>query len=88
MLPSQPFDPEHTQQISTQACAAPTEQQWEEEAMLKLRAENDRMDALAAAATTTATEYKFIVIDGLLYAKAWLVDEETQSCEARTHSQA
>jgi len=57
--------------------------------MLKLRAEIDRMDAVAAATTAAASEDKYVVIDGVSYVKAWLVSEEsTQPREGGTGSQA
>ena len=65
-----------------------TEEQWEKEAMLKLRAEIDRIDALAAATAAATSEEKYAMIDGALYVKAWLVGDETQSDEEGTYSQA
>ena len=57
--------------------------------MLKLRAEIDRMDAVAAATTAAASEDKYVVIDGVSYFKTWLVGEEsTQPCEGGPGSPA
>jgi hypothetical protein len=61
------------------------EEQWEAAAAATLRAEIDRMDAVAAANAAATTEDKFIVIDGLLYVKAWLVNE---SCGAGSRPQS
>jgi hypothetical protein len=51
--------------------SAVTEQQWEEAAIALLRAEIDRMDAVAAASAAAASRDRFVTIDGLLYVKAW-----------------
>jgi hypothetical protein len=64
-----------------------TEQEWEEDAMTKLRAGIDRMDAIAATTAATTSEDKFIIIDGLLYVKAWLVCEKDQTTKADTSQQ-
>lgn len=46
--------------------------------MALLSAEIDRMDAVAAANAAAATEDRFIIIDGQLYVKAWLVSEKEE----------
>lgn len=47
------------------------------------------MDAVAAATAAAKHEDKFIVIDGLLYVKAWLLsEEETESLAAGTRFQS
>ena len=56
-----------------------TEEEWEAAVAATLRAEIDRMDAVAAATAAATTEDKFIIIDGLLYVKAWLISEESES---------
>jgi len=64
-----------------------TEEQWEAAVIAALRAEIDRMDAVAASTATATTEDKYIIIDGLLYVKAWLVSEEDESPGAGSRPQ-
>lgn len=64
-----------------------TEEQWEAAAAATLRADIDRMDAVAAATATATSEDKFVIIDELLYTKAWLIGEDTQPRDAGTSSQ-
>ena len=68
--------------------AAFTEEEWEAAAAATLRAEIDRMDAVAASTAATATEDKFVMIDGPLYVKAWLISEKEESPEAGMRSQS
>ena len=68
--------------------SAVTEQQWEEAVIAKLRAEIDRMDAVAAASAAAASRDRFVTIDGLLYVKAWDVSEEAGSPGAETNTQS
>ena len=44
--------------------------------MALLCAEIDRMDAVATNTAASAKEDKFVMIDGSLYVKAWLISEE------------
>jgi hypothetical protein len=64
-----------------------TEQEWEEDAMTKLRTEIDRMDAIVATTAATTSVVKFIIINGLLYVKAWLVSEKGKTTKADTSQQ-
>jgi hypothetical protein len=67
-----------SQQSSTQVFTpnltyAPlTEREWENFAAMKLRAEIDRMDAIAATTSGAKVEDQFTEIDGLRYRKAWV----------------
>jgi uncharacterized protein (DUF1697 family) len=70
--------PQKPEQKAAPADPAFTEQQWEAAAMALLSAEIDRMDAVAAANAAAATEDRFIIIDGQLYVKAWLVSEKEE----------
>jgi hypothetical protein len=80
MTPEQSFvAPQNTEQKAAPAGPDLAEQQWEAAAMALLRAEIDRMDAVAAATAAAKHEDKFIIIDGLPYVKAWLVSEKTES---------
>ena len=90
--------PKTEQQAAPAAPAAPpfytqeqwasfTEEQWEAAAAAVLRAEIDRMDAVAAANAATTTEDKYIIIDGLLYVKAWLITDEPESSGAVSRPQ-
>ena len=56
--------------------------------MALLRAEIDRMDDVAAANAAATEADKYVVIDGDLYVKAWLVSEETESPGAGTRPQS
>lgn len=56
--------------------------------MALLSAEIDRMDAVAAVTADVKHEDKFIIIDGLLYVKAWLISEEADSLAAGTRPQS
>lgn len=56
--------------------------------MALLCAEIDRMYAVAAATAAAKHDDNFIVINGLLYVKAWLVGEETESPAAGTRPQS
>ena len=82
------MDPQHSsvnpQPEKKAAPATPTftGQQWEAAATALLRTQIDRMDAVAASTTTAATEDKFVMIDGRLYVKSWLVREKWESPEA------
>lgn len=51
-----------------------TEREWDAAFAAVLRAEIDRMDGATAATATAVTESKYVMIDGLWYAKAWVVD--------------
>lgn len=57
---------------------ASSEQQWEAAAMALLCAEIDRMDAVAADTAAAMEADKYVVIDGVLYVKAWLVSEKEE----------
>lgn len=65
-----------------------TEEEWEIAAAATLRAEIDRMDAATAKTAANTTEDKFIIIDDLLYVKAWLVTEESESPGAGSRTQS
>ena len=51
-----------------------TEREWDAAFAAVLRAEINRMDSTTPATATAVTESKYVMIDGLWYAKAWLVD--------------
>ena len=55
--------------------------------MAKLRVEIDRMDAVAASVATATSEDKFIIIDGLLHVRAWLVSEQAETAQAEMRPQ-
>lgn len=46
--------------------------------MALLCAEIDRMDAVAADTAAAMEADKYVVIDGVLYVKAWLVSEKEE----------
>jgi len=56
--------------------------------MALLCAEIDRMDAVAANTAAATKEDKFVMIDGSLYVKAWLIDEIEESLGAGLRSQS
>lgn len=74
------------EQKAAPAVPVATEQQWEAAAMALLCAEIYRMDAVAANTSAATEEDKFVMIDGSLYVKAWLVSEKEESLEAGQHS--
>jgi uncharacterized protein (DUF1697 family) len=97
MTPQQSFVAPQTEQkaalagppsFTKEQWASFTEEQWEAAAAATFRAEIDRMDAVAAANAAAAHQDKFVVIDGLLYVKAWLVSEETESPGAEPRPQS
>jgi endonuclease V-like protein UPF0215 family len=87
MNPQQPSFASHPEQHSALVSSAFTKQQWEEAAMARIRAEIDGMDATAATTAIATAEDNFVMIDGLLYVKAWLVSEETETTDAKTRTQ-
>jgi hypothetical protein len=74
--------PQKTEQQAAPAGPAFTEQRGEAAAMALLCAEIDRMDAVAANTAAATEADKYVVIDGDLYVKAWLVSEEESSSKA------
>ena len=76
MSPQQPYVAPPSEQMDAPAASASTEQQWYAAAMALLCAEIDRMDAVATNTAASAKEDKFVMIDGSLYVKAWLISEE------------
>lgn len=54
-----------------------TEREWDAAFAAVLRAEINRMNGATAATATAVTESKYIMIDGLWYAKASLVNRNT-----------
>ena len=56
--------------------------------MALLCAEIDRMAAVAANTAAVIKEDKFVMIDGNLYVKAWLISENKESPGAGLRSQS
>jgi hypothetical protein len=79
-----------SQQSSTQVFTpnpvytALSEREWENFAAMELRAEIDRMDAIAAATSGAKVEDQFTEIDGLRYRKAWVVSDEAADKKDKT----
>lgn len=68
-----------SEQKAAPAASVSIEQQWEAAAMALLCAEIDRIDAVAANTAASAEEDKFVMIDGSLYVKAWLISEKEEA---------
>jgi hypothetical protein len=79
MNPQQPYVAPPSEQKDAPAASASTEQQWDAAAMALLCAEIDRMDAVATNTAAFNEEDKFVMIDGSLYVKAWLISEKEES---------
>lgn len=73
MIPQRPSS-NRSAPKSTPAYTPLTEKEWDAAFAAVLRAEINRVDSATAATATAMTESKYIMIDGLCYAKAWLVD--------------
>ena len=78
--------PQETEQKAAAAGPAFTEQQWEAAVKALSCAEIDNMDAVAANTAAATDADKFVIIDGVLYVKAWLVTEKEGSPEAGMRS--
>jgi hypothetical protein len=88
MDPQQSSVASQPEQKAAPAAPTSTEQQWEAAAMALLCAEIDRMDAVAANTAAATKEDKFVMIDGNLYVKAWLISEKEGPPGAGLRSQS